>query len=235
MGVDIVNHQTQPRSRSFARTARAGIISLGLAGLAALSYHSATAPETVSNLSGLHAAHSSAALASAQEAVPIPAGSQPATPLPSAGAAAATATPALPGPEDPADPANRPQTSLKEVASKEHAPAGAGPRPAPQGPPPVARGPVLPSQVFERGAQNAGGCLKEYGENGQCVPAVPPSLAQHLQDMRNAGANTAGMEHRWSCTELRHYFQNGVAVRQRGIDPQHLDTNGDGKACGPGD
>jgi hypothetical protein len=53
--------------------------------------------------------------------------------------------------------------------------------------------------------------------------------------MKAAGGNPNSMEHRWSCGELRKYFKDGVPVRQKGTDPQSLDTNGDGKACSAGD
>lgn len=140
-----------------------------------------------------------------------------------------------PGAPDPADPADKKQTSLLEAASREVPAAGSDRVPVPQGPPPVLRGKVLPSEVLERGATNFGGCLDEYGENGQCVPVVPPSLAQHVQEMRDAGGNPGAMEHQWSCTELGRYFHGGVQVRQSGVDPQNLDANGDGTACGAGD
>lgn len=135
---------------------------------------------------------------------------------------------------DPADPANTKQTSLIEAAGRE-VPGPGSERPSvPQGPPPVLRGKVVPSDVLERGA-NLGGCLDEYGDNGQCLPVVPPSLAEHVQKMKNAGADPQAMAHEWSCAEVRKYFQNGVQVRQGGVDPQNLDANGDGTACGAGD
>lgn len=80
-----------------------------------------------------------------------------------------------------------------------------------------------------------GGCLAEYGDAGQCLPAVPPSLARHLQEMKDAGADPASMPHSWTCDEARKYFPNGLPVRQAGADPQKLDTDADGIACGPAD
>lgn len=223
MGVDIVTEPQRPQGGRFARWARNGIISLGLTGLVALSYHAAVAPAT--DTSGQHG-HSAGELVSWQRTLPSQASTPASVPAGSA---------ARPDRADPADPANRPQTSLQDAAGREHPEAGSHRPDVPQGPPPAARGRVLPSEVLEGGASTLGGCLKEYGENGQCVPVVPPSLAQHVQDMKKSGGNPNAMEHRWSCTELRKYFQDGVAVRQGGIDPQNLDANGDGKACAAGD
>ncbi|QDG90140.1 hypothetical protein [Pseudarthrobacter sp. NIBRBAC000502770] len=212
------------------------IMSLGLSALAALSYHSATAPAPAPEA---HELHYAVALAADPQQLPAntqTGGSAAALPqlVPSLPAPAGVTVP-RPGPADPADPANRQQASLQGAADKEHAVVGPGQEAPPLAPAPVARGPVTSSQVFQLGAENAAGCLKEYGDNGQCVPAVPPSLAQHLQEMTKAGGNPAAMPHQWSCTELRQYFHDGVTVRQAGIDPQKLDSNGDGKACGLGD
>lgn len=93
---------------------------------------------------------------------------------------------------------------------------------------------VAPEEVH--GADSApGGCLAEYGETGQCLPAVPPSLAKHVRDMEKAGQDVSSMPHHWDCAEVRTVFPEGIAVRQAGVDPQGLDTDGDGTACGPGD
>jgi hypothetical protein len=227
MGVDIVTEPQRPQRDGISKWARNSAIALGLSALVAVSYHSATGPSP--RAAGQHNDHVASALVSVQRPSPVPAATQ------AAGPSGQAESPARPGPADPADPANRQQTSLQDAAGREH-PVGGGNRPGTSGGvPPAPRGPVLPSEVFKRGAANLGGCLQEYGENGQCVPAVPPSLAQHFQDMGSAGANPNSMEHRWSCTELRKYFQDGVAVRQGGVDPQGLDRNGDGRACGAGD
>jgi hypothetical protein len=53
--------------------------------------------------------------------------------------------------------------------------------------------------------------------------------------MKNAGLDPASMPHNWTCSEVRVYFHNGISVRQPRTDPQHLDGNGDGIACGVGD
>jgi hypothetical protein len=84
-------------------------------------------------------------------------------------------------------------------------------------------------------SQSLGGCLKEYGDAGQCLTVVPPSLAEHIQQMKDAGLDPASMPHNWSCAEVRVYFPKGITVRQPGVDPQHLDANRDGTACGAGD
>ncbi|MET3771711.1 hypothetical protein ACJJV6_03125 [Arthrobacter nitrophenolicus] len=185
---------------------RNSIITLGLAALLALSYYSAGS--------------------SSPSALPAHA-SNHTNPSPTAAGGRIQ-----PGPADTADPANRQQTSLEAAAGREH-PTGSAPET--QGPPPQLREKVTPSQVFGGAAPGTGGCLPEYGEDGQCLPAVPPSLARHVSEMRAAGQDPSAMDHRWSCSEVRKYFRDGLAVRQPGIDPQGLDTNSDGKACAAGD
>ncbi|MEX5301198.1 hypothetical protein [Kocuria sabuli] len=96
------------------------------------------------------------------------------------------------------------------------------------------RADVAPDQVHD--ADTApGGCLAEYGEAGQCLPTVPPSLAKHVRDMEQAGQDVSSMPHHWDCAEVRTFFPEGIAVRQAGVDPQGLDTDEDGTACGAGD
>lgn len=234
MGVGIVTENQQPRRLGrLARWTRNTIISAGLAGLLALTFH--TAPVVPPPSAGQHD-HAAAALISNQGPKPVPPAAG-APPQPPASGLAPTAgkSELRPAPADPAGPANKRQTSLQDAAGREHPAAGTDLPAAPDGPPPVPRGRVLPTEVLEQGADSFGGCLKEYGDTGQCVPAVPPSLAEHLQEMKKLGGNPDAMNHSWSCTELRTYFPNGVAVRQAGVDPQHLDTNADGRACGAGD
>lgn len=98
-----------------------------------------------------------------------------------------------------------------------------------------ARRAVTPEEVL--GDQDAapGGCVPEYGQDGQCLPSVPPSLAKHVADMRAAGMDPASMDHHWGCDEVRAHFPEGLAVRSPGVDPQGLDPNGDGLACGAGE
>lgn len=102
-------------------------------------------------------------------------------------------------------------------------------------PAPSLRGSVAPSQVLDGASQSLGGCLKEYGDAGECLPVVPPSQAEHVQQMKNAGLDPASMPHQWTCAEVRLYFPKGIVVRQRGVDPQRLDRNGDSVACGAAD
>lgn len=128
--------------------------------------------------------------------------------------------------------ANSPQRSLKDAADE---PNGLAAHPKAPNPAPSPRGTVDPSQVLDTASQSLGGCLKEYGDAGQCLSVVPPSLAEHVQQMKNAGLDPTSMPHDWTCTEVRVYFPQGITVRQAGVDPQHLDHNGDGIACGVGD
>lgn len=95
---------------------------------------------------------------------------------------------------------------------------------------------VKPQEVLTDAAKGGlGGCLPAYGENGQCLPLIPPSMAKHAQEMRESGQDPASMEHPWSCAEVRRTFADGIRVRQAGVDPQGLDSDGDGLACGPKD
>lgn len=98
------------------------------------------------------------------------------------------------------------------------------------------RKPIDPSKVLDSPlAGSPGGCLKAYGENGQCLPTVPPSEAVHVRDMIASGQDAASMQHPWTCEELQTIFADGIKVRVSGQDPQKLDRNDDGVACGLGD
>lgn len=165
-------------------------------------------------------------------AVPAP----PASPVasPTAGVQN-TSGPSTPRPQDsaPDKASNKHQPSLLDVANQprpEQSPQATADTPAP-----ISRGTVAPSEVLGNAALSLGGCLKEYGADGQCLPAVPPSLSQHVQEMKDAGVDPAGMPHNWQCGEVRVYFPQGITVRQPGVDPQHLDRDGDGTACGAAD
>jgi hypothetical protein len=97
------------------------------------------------------------------------------------------------------------------------------------------RGAIDPAQVLSDTNLSLGGCLPQYGAAGQCLPAFPPSLSRHLREMKDAGLDPASMPHSWSCGEVREYFKNGLPVRKPNVDPQKLDANKDGVACGPAD
>ena len=75
-------------------------------------------------------------------------------------------------------------------------------------------------QLLGRGQGN--GCLKWYGEPGQCLPMQSP-----------AQAAMPTMKHPWTCPEVRELFPDGITVLKK--DKLRLDKNGDGVACGPGD
>lgn len=84
-----------------------------------------------------------------------------------------------------------------------------------------------PKQVFKDAGVARGGCNIAYGLGGQCLPTVPPSQAEHV---------AAGhMEPQWDCAEVRVLFKNGIQLAKAKTDPQRLDKNNDGTACGKGD
>ena len=97
------------------------------------------------------------------------------------------------------------------------------------------RGPVDPAAVLSGKSLSLGGCLPQYGSDGQCLPAIPPSMSRHLKEMKDAGLDPGSMPHTWTCTEVRTYFKGGLAVRKAHVDPQKLDANHDGVACGAAD
>jgi hypothetical protein len=97
------------------------------------------------------------------------------------------------------------------------------------------RGPVDPAAVLSDSSLSLGGCLPQYGSDGQCLPAIPPSMSRHLKEMKDAGLNPGSMPHSWTCTEVRTYFKSGLSVRKAHVDPQKLDANHDGVACGAAD
>ncbi len=94
------------------------------------------------------------------------------------------------------------------------------------------KAPVDPTGIFDESA-SLGGCTVEYGATGQCLPVYPPSAADHVQEMIDAGLDPKTMPHNWTCQEVRLYFPSGIAVRQPGVDPQALDDDGDAMACEP--
>ncbi|KQR68477.1 hypothetical protein ASF98_07460 [Arthrobacter sp. Leaf337] len=131
---------------------------------------------------------------------------------------------------------NRAEVSLSEAAGAEVGPAAGARRDGRDRSSGLAeQAAVDPAAVLGSGDVSLGGCLPQYGADGQCLPAVPPSQSQHLQDMKSAGMDPGSMAHDWNCAEVREYFPNGIVVRQEGVDPQKLDPNDDGMACGPAD
>lgn len=127
-----------------------------------------------------------------------------------------------------------PEVSLAEAGRAEAGPAarhpgGGNPTGLKQ------RGPVDPGEVLTGASGSLGGCLAEYGAPGQCLPAVPPSMSRHFKEMKDAGLDPGSMTHSWTCTEVRTYFETGLPLRQAHVDPQRLDSNQDGVACGPTD
>lgn len=136
----------------------------------------------------------------------------------------------------PQSPANTKQKSLAQAAGQRPAPGKGAPAAAAKNPTAnlIERGRVNPSEVLGDASSSLGGCLAEYGRNGQCMPVVPPSMSKHVEQMRQAGLDPASMDHSWSCSEVREYFPDGITVRTS-KDPQGLDSNDDGLACGRGD
>lgn len=120
-----------------------------------------------------------------------------------------------------------PQSSLAEAAASQTSRTGADGLGQP-------RGDVDPSEVISSDAA-LGGCHEAYGEDGQCLPTIPPSLAAHAAEMDRAGLDPTSMPHHWTCAEVDLSFPDGIAVRVAGVDPDGLDTDLDGVACGPGD
>ena len=94
---------------------------------------------------------------------------------------------------------------------------------------------IDPEQVLVGESETLGGCKQEYGLAGQCLPVIPPSESAHVQQMIDAGLDPATMTHRWTCAELTQYFPSGIAVRSAGVDPDELDHDDDGVACGESD
>lgn len=80
-------------------------------------------------------------------------------------------------------------------------------------------------------AARTAGCVPEYGAGQGCLPVASPGQVRHDQQM----GPMPGMTIPWTCPELRVLVPAGLALSSPGVDPQHLDINGDGLACGTGD
>jgi hypothetical protein len=78
----------------------------------------------------------------------------------------------------------------------------------------------VPKSLTGNGQGN--GCLKNYGEPGQCLPVVS-AAQQSMPDM----------DMPWTCADVRELFPDGISVH--GSDTLGLDTNRDRTMCGPGD
>ncbi len=85
---------------------------------------------------------------------------------------------------------------------------------------------VLPSEVLNEQSQR-GGCVKGYGQPGQCLPTQPPVQRGH------GGHGSPAVPARWTCTDVRLLFKDGLQVDR--ADRLRLDSNRDGVACGPQD
>ncbi|WP_104084003.1 hypothetical protein [Cryobacterium sp. Y11] len=90
---------------------------------------------------------------------------------------------------------------------------------------------IDPAKELEKLSTSLGGCLREYGSAGQCLPTIPPSQAAHVKEMIDAGLNPHSMPHTWTCLEVRQYFPEGIEIRQKKTDPQRLDGDRDGIGC----
>jgi hypothetical protein len=98
---------------------------------------------------------------------------------------------------------------------------------------PGERAGVNPADFLAPKYLSLGGCLIQDWADGECLPAVPPSLSWHLLEMEGAGKDPASMPYSWACGGVREYFKDGLIVRTPNVDPQNLDTDKDGTACGP--
>lgn len=100
---------------------------------------------------------------------------------------------------------------------------------------PGKRADIDPVKELKRLSVALGGCLREYGRAGQCLPVVPPSQAAHVKEMIDAGLDPNSMPHNWTCSELRQYFPHGIEIRMKNVDPQRLDLDRNGIGCSPND
>ena len=124
---------------------------------------------------------------------------------------------------------NKKETPLAESASEGKAKARdpktlPGKRPA-----------IDPVKELKKLSVSLGGCLREYGAAGQCLPVIPPSQAAHVKEMVDDGLNPNSMPHTWTCSEVRQYFPDGIEIRQKKTDPQRLDLDRNGIGCSPED
>jgi hypothetical protein len=76
----------------------------------------------------------------------------------------------------------------------------------------------------------AGGCVPDYGTEGECLPPIPPRLA--AKHAGHVGMDPLEMAMLYNCADVRALVPNGLATDE---DPLGLDSNEDGIACGKGD
>jgi hypothetical protein len=72
------------------------------------------------------------------------------------------------------------------------------------------------------GKGQGNGCLKNYGQPGQCLPVISPAQ-QQMPDMTMP----------WTCADVRLLFPDGLSVH--GKDTLNLDSNNNGTLCDAGD
>lgn len=223
MGVDLMTKRTPGRREAVAparpavsrrRRVIAGVLFLAL-GVTAVFALWPRGESSIQFASG-HSAHEPSATSTA-EALAVPTGAPTSSVTGDPGATPTSVPVSSAAPSD--------EVSLEEVASE------VTPGKRNNASLPGARGPIDPAALLS--GDSFGGCLIEYGDNGQCLTVYPPSEAGHVQDMLDAGEDPALMEHDWTCGELVRYFPEGITVRQPGIDPQGLDDDLDGTACEP--
>lgn len=190
-------------------------------------------PESATAVPDPHAHHGGTGQLATAAPAPLPAPENPATAAPSPDPTASRVAVdlaqgvAVQPPEAPSA-GSAPQVSLVEaIARQDQQRTGAQELGAP-------RASVDPADVMSSSAAALGGCHPAYGTDGQCLPAIPPSMADHAAAMRDAGMDPATMDHPWACEEVAMFFPDGVAVRVPGVDPDGLDPDGNGVACDPG-
>ncbi|MDF9750637.1 hypothetical protein [Arthrobacter sp. ES3-54] len=233
-----------------ARGARAvvALTTAGLAAAAAMVWGGMSAVATVATVSAVNAAPRASQIPAAAEPDQAPTGARPgpsattsATTAPTKGTTGSGNAPKLgpippvsAGPKASQSAGDSPEVSLAEAARAETGAAAS----LPEGGNATGlkqRGPVDPAAVLTDSSLSLGGCLPQYGSDGQCLPAIPPSMSRHMKEMKDTGLDPGSMPHSWTCTEVRTYFKSGLSVRKAHVDPQKLDANHDGVACGAAD
>lgn len=241
----MTGHKETPAGGARGARVVAVLTTAGLAAAAALVWGGMSAVATVSAVNAGPRASQVPGAAEPDQAPtgtrPGPSVTRPATTAPAKGATGSGNAPRLgpippvsAGPKASKSAGDSPEVSLAEAARAETGAAAS----LPEGGKAMGlkqRGPVDPAAVLSDSSLSLGGCLPQYGSDGQCLPAIPPSMSRHLKEMKDAGLNPGSMPHSWTCTEVRTYFKGGLSVRKAHVDPQKLDANHDGVACGAAD